>query len=516
MYDKRIRMKKWVIGLVAVCLLLSGCGVIKEEQEVGEHVPVSLIEIADSESRFRVQKTAVYFYNESSDTLTAEIRSLIISQDENPARAAIEALLAGPIIGSDLLGVAPQDMSLDFIEFSRNIANVYLTYYGGVMEPQQQYTLELAIANTVTDILGATYVSVFYNGVFGGFSGSASAPLEKQTGSISEAWAVSSAKYIEVPEASAPPDETAQPTLTPQPIIDDPVQIDLLPEQRDILTVLYFVSEDGGYILPEVRSITYLGENYIESLIDELKKGPSDLVTMKNLLPPDIELLSPPLIAQDNNRVALNFTELPTLDAFSDEEYVLSYAALIYTITGFMPNIRSIDLSVLGQPITDFDGSVMFADGMQRDDYYGYIGSSAPIYFTDKNSDLLLVVQRSMEQSSTWSAKKRVFEILRGPLAGDTESAWPVMPSGVSQDDILSVSTYEDTLYVDISQNFKDACVGKSAKNEMLLVYSIVNTLTAMDGIIKVQFLVEGKQTDTLAGVICISDPFLKNYGIIK
>jgi hypothetical protein len=37
-----------------------------------------------------------------------------------------------------------------------------------------------------------------------------------------------------------------------------------------------------------------------------------------------------------------------------------------------------------------------------------------------------------------------------------------------------------------------------------------------MDGINKVQFLVEGKQADTLAGVICISDPFLKNYGIIK
>ena len=90
------------------------------------------------------------------------------------------------------------------------------------------------------------------------------------------------------------------------------------------------------------------------------------------------------------------------------------------------------------------------------------------------------------------------------------------MPSGVSQDDILSVSTYEDTLFVDVSSNFKDACVGMSAKNEMLLVYSIVNTLTAMDGIIKVQFLVEGEQTDTLAGTICISDPFLKNYGIIK
>jgi spore germination protein GerM len=50
----------------------------------------------------------------------------------------------------------------------------------------------------------------------------------------------------------------------------------------------------------------------------------------------------------------------------------------------------------------------------------------------------------------------------------------------------------------------------------MLLVYAIVNTVTAMDGINKAQFLVEGAQTDTLGGHLCISDPFLRNYGIIK
>ena len=100
-------MRKLIFGLVAFCLILGGCGVIKEVDEVGEHVPVSKIEIQDSESRFRVQKTAVYFYNEASDTLTAEIRRLVIGQDENPAKAAVEALLVGPNPEGDLLGVAP-------------------------------------------------------------------------------------------------------------------------------------------------------------------------------------------------------------------------------------------------------------------------------------------------------------------------------------------------------------------------------------------------------------------------
>ena len=41
-------------------------------------------------------------------------------------------------------------------------------------------------------------------------------------------------------------------------------------------------------------------------------------------------------------------------------------------------------------------------------------------------------------------------------------------------------------------------------------MYAIVNTITAMDGISKVQFLIEGKQTQTLSGTLCLADPFLK------
>ncbi len=121
-----------------------------------------------------------------------------------------------------------------------------------------------------------------------------------------------------------------------------------------------------------------------------------------------------------------------------------------------------------------------------------------------------------MEQGKTWSARARVLELLKGPLQGDGDDVLPVKPPGVTADDILSVDVYGDTAYVNLSQNFKDACAGMSAKTEMLLVYAIVNTITAMDGIGKVQFLIEGQQTQALAGTLCLADPFLKNYGIIK
>ena len=90
------------------------------------------------------------------------------------------------------------------------------------------------------------------------------------------------------------------------------------------------------------------------------------------------------------------------------------------------------------------------------------------------------------------------------------------MPPGVTADDIPSVDVYGDTAYVNLSARFKEACAGMTAQSEMLLVYSIVNTITAMDGISKVQFTVDGRQVDKLAGYLCLADPLLRNYGIIK
>lgn len=518
-------MKKFFAAALAICLLFCGCGVIKENNERGEYIPTSEIDIGDSTNLGRVEKSAVYFLNKTSDTLTAELRTLVIKQDANPAEAAVEELILGPS-NEDLKRVAPDGMSLDFIEFSRDVANVYLKNNGQEMAAKDKFILELALANTITDILGATYISVFYDGIQTGLSGVASAPQKKQTGSIEEAWAQAQAKYF--PETLADTNELAQegivlpsPTATEQETEANgaaPQEQEEL-KVNEITTILYFVSENGGYILPEVRNVVYTDDDYITSLINELKIGPQDKSLMKSPLAQNLQLLESEFIdiGGGEYRLKLNFSKRPTQYDFSGaEDSLLSYAALIYTITGFVPDIISVDLLVMGKRITSIDGLKDFTDGMQRQDYTGYIGSSVPLYLADKDSDLLLEVSRSMEQEKTWSAYLRVLEIIKGPLAGDPANARPIMLYGVSAQDILSVEVYEDIAYVNLSQNFKDAYAEVSSKTEMQLIYAIVNTVTSMDGINKVQFLIEGKQTEKFAGYLCLSDPFLKNYGIVK
>ncbi|MGI5848529.1 MAG: GerMN domain-containing protein [Christensenellales bacterium] len=505
-------MKRLLIIVVALCLLLCGCGVIRDNNEPGAFVSVSTLNMDEVAYPGRVEKRSVYFMNETSGTLTAEIRNLVIGQDTNPAEVAVEALLKGPS-NKDLKSVAPYGMGLDFIEFSREVANVYLKYDGEAMQPEEQFILELALANTITDILGATSICIFYNGIQTGFAGLPSDPQQKQTGNIKEAWFRASAKYsLEVPVIPSTLEEDEQNT----PALEG--HETAKPQSSPISTVLYFISADGGFLLPEVRDVTYPKGNYIETLIEELKKGPQNKSIMKSPLTESLELLKDPVFKDagaGRYRLSLNFSKLPTQYDFSDErDTYLSCAAIIYTIIGFVPGIESIDMHVMDNEIIVNDGSAL--KSLKRENYLGCIGSSVPVYFSDKNSDLLLQVSRSMEQEKTWSAKWRLMELLKGPLAGDGDNAWPVIPSGVTEQDILSVDVYEDTVYVNLSQSFKSACAGLSAKNEMLLVYAIVNTITAMDGISKVQFLVEGQQTEALAGYLCLSDPLLRNYGIIK
>ncbi len=495
-------VKRVFLTVLALCVLC-GCSVIRENGKPGKKIPVSVLDLSGLEYYGRVDKSAVYFYNETNGTLTAELRTLVIGQDTNPAEAAIEQLLDGPS-NQSLKGVAPEGMTLESIEFSRGVANIYLNYKGGQMQPRQAYQLELAITNTVTDILGESHICVFYNGIRAGFMGYPSAPLKKQTGSIEEAFLNAYARYV--PETPAAAEQEAdEPSEAPR------------PRTSEISTVLYFVSTSGQYILPEVRTVKYTEDEYVNALIEELIKGPLNTSSMESPFSSELQLMAEPELEQaagGGYRLRLRFNIRPERSQFlHQKETELSYAALVYTIMGFIPNVQSIEIYEGSKLITAHGAQ----DGLfSRNSYKGYIGSSVPLYFADRNSDLLLEIHRSLEQGQTWSARARVIELLRGPLEKDGDNVWPVMPSGVTEADIISVDVYNDTAYVNFSQHFRDACEELTAKNEMLLIFSLVNTITAMDGISKVHFLIEGRQTLQLAGSLCISDPFLRNYGIIK
>lgn len=76
-----------------------------------------------------------------------------------------------------------------------------------------------------------------------------------------------------------------------------------------------------------------------------------------------------------------------------------------------------------------------------------------------------------------------------------------------SVEDILSVKVEDSTAFVDLSQEFVYKNTGGTSL-ETMVIASIVNTLCELDGIEKVQFMVQGDPHAPFGGHFTIDEPF--------
>jgi len=136
----------------------------------------------------------------------------------------------------------------------------------------------------------------------------------------------------------------------------------------------------------------------------------------------------------------------------------------------------------------------------------------ADIFFGDTETDSLIVEKRTLPWSTDpeQRARRLLTELLRGPSGAAVRTT----PGSTM---LRSVSiTSGGVAQADFSGQLSLDHPGGSS-SEVLTVYSIVNTLVFnIDGIKKVQILIEGQTIDTLAGHMDCRQPFAPNLKIIK
>ena len=109
------------------------------------------------------------------------------------------------------------------------------------------------------------------------------------------------------------------------------------------------------------------------------------------------------------------------------------------------------------------------------------------LYFGDKTEAGLRSETRKATMTDNSLENTVVTELLRGPVDDKLERT---IPESVS---LISIETTEDVCFVNFSSNFTD--IGSNNSKELkLAVYSVVNSLTRLPGIDKVQVLVDGKK----------------------
>ncbi len=136
---------------------------------------------------------------------------------------------------------------------------------------------------------------------------------------------------------------------------------------------------------------------------------------------------------------------------------------------------------------------------------------SVRLYFEAPERAGLLPEERSVPFSDDLSRQLRM--VVEELVRGSTTGLLPTLPAGTK---VLEVFvTARGIAYLDLSKEVAQLAE-KGSKNELLTVYSIVNSLTTnFPAVKRVQILVEDKPVMTLAGHVDLSRPLLPDLTFV-
>ena len=136
----------------------------------------------------------------------------------------------------------------------------------------------------------------------------------------------------------------------------------------------------------------------------------------------------------------------------------------------------------------------------------------AALYFSDDQAEYLVPEKRTLkikEGDDELLASKIVEGLIAGPESKDLQ---PTIPA---ESKLLSLKISNGIADVNFNDALKSNHPGGSA-GETMTLYSLINSLTEISSIDKVQLLIEGKKVETLAGHMDTSEPLERNTDIIK
>lgn len=191
---------------------------------------------------------------------------------------------------------------------------------------------------------------------------------------------------------------------------------------------------------------------------------------------------------------------------------ILCRAALAKTMTQ-IEGIDYISIYVADQPLLDSGGNPVgvlsdsdFIEGIS--DINSYEKSQLNLFFTDETGQHLVGETREVVHSINTSLERLIVEeLLKGPQAA---GHYRTLPEGTK---ILNVSLNENICYI----NFDSAFLNNTLDvNEYIPIYSIVNSLSEISTVSKVQITINGSQDVMFRDVVSLNAQFERNLEILE
>lgn len=131
------------------------------------------------------------------------------------------------------------------------------------------------------------------------------------------------------------------------------------------------------------------------------------------------------------------------------------------------------------------------------------------LYFGDEMAEHLVPERRNIDIAAGDTVEKIIVEeLMKGPSEVGNIRTIP------QEAKLLSIETKDNVCFVNFSKDFVDKHSGGTT-GEQLTVFSIVNSLTELGTIDRVQFLIEGEKREEFIEMV-FNEPIVRNSTIIK
>src|SRR5690606_36612280 len=176
-----------------------------------------------------------------------------------------------------------------------------------------------------------------------------------------------------------------------------------------------------SYLVPEVRKITVINNQYARAIVEELLKGPSKNNSgLYPVFPTGIRLLDIKLIGEDEEKDGLELyfsSEFQSVGKGSTQE-LTTLGSLVYSLTG-LPNVGWIKIfyrNEKGEYVDKPVGNISLSERLVKVDFSPLLGKRIKIYFTDKNLKTLKPQYRAIKKKEIRIATTIIEELADGPM----------------------------------------------------------------------------------------------------
>ena len=511
----------FLICMALLALCLSGCSPIslvetQTEFDVALPTPLSALAprapVGDARTEAPIKATLMYLSDDGQRLMPQE-PTFWLTEDQTLLEQVVMRLLTGPstearpaqpsddgqsLSMESVRPIAPAGTKLLSADLVCGIATINLSGQARIQTQQEMVYMRAALVNTVSRLPGVSYVNVLIDGQVEGMGEQI---VSMPNGALS---------YIDAP---LPAIWLQVMTDEERMLLGDPSQ------QMELTAVLYYASVQDERLVPVARHVNIRGNNMIMPLLQELARDIEGMPSIRRVFPEGVDpLVAVPMITSspDGRRVINLLLDASFEDNMRERNLSLTqfYGALTLTMTRFVPEVDGVVVRIGNRRVDALDDGRTFSNGvMTAEDFEAAIGDIAGIYLSNGEGKLRRV-ERVLASYAAVSPRTLIEEILKGMAKGET-GLFGVMPEGVSIEDVLGIGVENGAALINLSSNFYRCAQQLDEQAERLLIYSIVNTLTDLQGIDRVRIYVEGEPVDTLAHSIYLRTELIRNPGII-